>query len=85
MSAWFVNRSTSAGRPAAAAEWHSPGDAERAQVHRVLAEPRSQVNGGGLPRRRHGAQLLPGAVPDGGRLEARHPVDPELVRSRLAG
>jgi signal transduction histidine kinase len=82
MSAWFAGGSTSAGHRVSEAEWGSPGDAEHARVQRVLAEPASHV-GGGLPRRRHGAHLLPGAVPDG-RQETRHPVDPERVRSQLS-
>jgi signal transduction histidine kinase len=80
-SAWFQ---TVPSGQSGSGGWTSPGDHERERVASVLADESYQTTRTGLPRRRAGSRLMPGSVAAAGDAPPVR-VDPERVRTRLAG
>ncbi|MFB9183737.1 nitrate- and nitrite sensing domain-containing protein [Dactylosporangium sucinum] len=83
--AWVATRGGQGTHTAADAFPQAPADWEHMKVVQLMADSPPQVDGAPLPRRRTGAHLLPGHIPTPARTQTRDPIDPDRVRSQLAG
>ncbi|NLU84648.1 hypothetical protein HCA44_17885, partial [Rhodococcus sp. HNM0569] len=82
MSNWLTDPTAS---DTTMGEWHSAGDEAWAAVDRVIAKPVEVDPEIGLPKRRPGERLLPGAVDDASDTGTFRKVrDPDAIRAKLS-
>ncbi|MEJ2887175.1 hypothetical protein [Actinomycetospora aeridis] len=81
LSAWFLETTQDAARPAPA--WSSAADPQHEEARAALRESTVELTPSGLPIRRPSARLAPGAIPAPARARPARTPDPRTVGEHL--